>query len=214
MRGATVAQLRRGAALRVSIHAPHARGDESEQSPTLSVQLFQSTPLMRGATCGALPGLPRSQFQSTPLMRGATTKAQSDIDQFKFQSTPLMRGATALLDGETITREFQSTPLMRGATFGTRHVILFQQVSIHAPHARGDQSARTSTWPRTCFNPRPSCEGRRARSWCSSSGWEFQSTPLMRGATWVTNVYTKAQTFQSTPLMRGATPRRTASPCP
>ena len=116
-------------------------------------------------------------------MRGATRLASGRQALKSFQSTPLMRGATALLDGETITREFQSTPLMRGATFGTRHVILFQQVSIHAPHARGDQSARTSTWPRTCFNPRPSCEGRRARSWCSSSGWEFQSTPLMRGAT-------------------------------
>ena len=161
-------------------------------------------------------------------MRGATRLASGRQALKSFQSTPLMRGATALLDGETITREFQSTPLMRGATFGTRHVILFQQVSIHAPHARGDQSARTSTWPRTCFNPRPSCEGRlvpvlparlgegvsihapHARGDLglvsrTSSSSSFNPRPSCEGRLPHVGRRARGGRFQSTPLMRGAT---------
>ena len=68
---------------------------------------------------------------------------------FEFQSTPLMRGATDL---PSVVRSpvtlFQSTPLMRGATsqlYRREHVAF--QVSIHAPHARGDMGAGAGDSP-------------------------------------------------------------------
>ena len=79
-----------------------------------------------------------------------------------------------------------------------------------------------------CFNPRPSCEGRRALLDGETITREFQSTPLMRGATSIvkcgvvtahcfnprpscegrrgsSSVVVSRFLFQSTPLMRGAT---------
>ena len=126
-------------------------------------RLFQSTLLMRGATCVPVP-VPRyrCRFQSTLLMRGATQAdnlldlapiisihaphARSDPAflysrriRFKFQSTLLMRGATSSRPLTAMdTWSFQSTLLMRGATLGTLCHTAHVRISIHAPHARSD----------------------------------------------------------------------------
>ncbi len=122
-----------------------------------------------------------------------------------FQPTPLMRGATVLLPSDSSTMGFQPTPLMRGATRGSRP----------APP------------PPRCFNPRPSCKGRRDGSMRCNATHKFQPTPLMRGATlhlvYVADAdvvsthaphargdsFRRAEKpvglFQPTPLMRGAT---------
>ena len=55
----------------VSIHAPHARGDEVEIEVKDGAS-FQFTPLMRGATRRCFVFALTSLFQFTPLMRGAT----------------------------------------------------------------------------------------------------------------------------------------------
>ncbi len=137
---------------------------------------------MRGATHGARRVVPLSLFQSAPLMRGAT-RISYDADQFSaFQSAPLMRGATTRAGMCGRTWWFQSAPLMRGATTLLRQLSKTQEVSIRAPHARGDVKdydescnvyvsiraphARGDTLTTisgdgiTGFNPRPSCEGR------------------------------------------------------
>ncbi len=116
---------------------------------------------------------------------------------------------------------------MRGATGTAISRGLLEEVSIHAPHARGDgavrgglrKQARFNPRP-TCggrqgvarrvrgsqgFNPRPSCEGRPYVAIAPETSGEFQSTPLMRGATGVADLARQDVTFQSTPLMRGAT---------
>ena len=65
----------------------------------------------------------------------------------------------------------------------------------------------------TCFNPRPSCEGRPAYAWRRPDASPFQSTPLMRGATERGVVARAVVQFQSTPLMRGATTSRQPPRC-
>ena len=126
----------------ISIHAPHARSDfilitlyhvVIDFNPrssceerlfrshrTTMITTFQSTLLMRGATCGkTFVAEKPNQFQSTLLMRGATiARCLNLLDIILFQSTLLMRGAT-----------------LEVAPDGVRH-----HISIHAPHARSDSS--------------------------------------------------------------------------
>ncbi len=169
--------------IHVSIRAPHARGDarilhhENETkcfNPRPSCEgrrpesvwsmtgcMFQSAPLMRGATsatplrnpgsrcfnprpsCEGRQMLSRwfindTMFQSAPLMRGATAPHCYDLRRNQFQSAPLMRGATFACKPRFGAREFQSAPLMRGATSCPALTGHSRHVSIRAPHARGD----------------------------------------------------------------------------
>ena len=57
-----------------------------------------------------------------------------------------------------------------------------RDISIHAPHTRSDLKAALE-----------------------QLATEFQSTPLIRGATVPMNNFDTQNTFQSTPLIRGAT---------
>ena len=160
MRGATAPDDAHALLLRISIHAPHARGDDFEYSVRDDMR-FQSTPLMRGATPGRC-GLPlhRDDFNPRPSCEGRPAASFRGSRSLAFQSTPLMRGATQTFVVPADDGLFQSTPLMRGAT---------------SRHGRCSLSCN--------FNPRPSCEGRPAlynhEAWLA----RFQSTPLMRGAT-------------------------------
>ena len=79
-----------------------------------------------------------------------------------FQSTPLMRGETRLSRKFGNLTPFQSTPLMRGETVVPVCLDAFLAISIHSPHARGDQIQRGADVGSDYFNPLPSCEGRRA----------------------------------------------------
>ena len=79
--------------------------------------------------------------------------------------------------------EFQSTPLMRGATCRRAIARVEHRISIHAPHARGDIVSCFNLSSSQDFNPRPSCEGRPTASMTLAMPLVFQSTPLMRGAT-------------------------------
>ena len=105
--------------------------------------LFQSTPLIRGATTSRSSSRSRARFQSTPLIRGATRKADFLISgrryfnprpsyeerhktsafactSRRFQSTPLIRGATMAVSTWVRLQAFQSTPLIRGATSASK----------------------------------------------------------------------------------------------
>ena len=168
----------------ISIHAPHAGRDRSNNALLRENKNFNPR-----APCGArLPPFPQTLlpqgFQSTRPMRGATTEGgprysrprhfnprapcgarragyYRRISMAKFQSTRPMRGATTTLSTALLPQGFQSTRPMRGAT-------------------------------KNAF--------RRA------DGKQFQSTRPMRGATWAEDVNGKHIQFQSTRPMRGATP--------
>ena len=128
----------------ISIHAPHARSDLDWPRAHTCTQKFQSTLLMRGATCAARRLIYIIAFQSTLLMRGATIPVPSLTSARLFQSTLLMRGATEGDGSATFNVPFQSTLLMRGATSARRGRCCRQPISIHAPHARSDDGHPSS----------------------------------------------------------------------
>ena len=127
-----------------------------------TVKEFQSTLLMRGATCqqGAHRRClhhfnPRSSCEERHIPMSFTEKqikisihaphARSDLQPF-------------IDDGWTA-------------------------ISIHAPHARSDRASSPSAVLLHYFNPRSSCEERLYESWTDDDYLIFQSTLLMRGAT-------------------------------
>ena len=62
-------------------------------------------------------------------------------------------------------------------------------ISIHAPHARSDDRPCRQRWRLAHFNPRSSCEERLSPSSSSTANISFQSTLLMRGATFSVVVF-------------------------
>ena len=101
-----------------------------------------------------------------------------------FQSTLLMRGATPFSVSLSLpVFRFQSTLLMRGATFPLVCLYSTLTISIHAPHARSDQAAQLRK-----VLQRISIHAPHARSDPTTKpdldNVLFQSTLLMRGATW------------------------------
>ena len=108
-----------------------------------------------------------------------------DDDQLlAFQSTPLMRGETVkneeLKDKMSISIH---SPHARGDQYGRVIAGAVATISIHSPHARGDEELLDFIMRDCNFNPLPSCEGRRRVVYATSYTSIFQSTPLMRGET-------------------------------
>ena len=63
---------------------------------------------------------------------------------------------------------FQSTLLMRGATRVEKRLDDTARISIHAPHARSDDTDKITRTTVNDFNPRSSCEERRCHAVCMS----------------------------------------------
>ena len=140
-------------------------------------------------------------------MRGATLIAYTWITVTIFQSTLLMRGATSRAGGRKGGHSvFQSTLLMRGAT-GARRGRAEEGNNFNP---RSSCEERHGLCPfcdtgKPHFNPRSSCEERLDAKIAASKNRLFQSTLLMRGATWPPMSPSSTTLFQSTLLMRGAT---------
>ena len=125
---------------RVSIHAPHAGGDRASF----------------GVSAGGLVSI------HAPHAGGDGVHLDHLAGDFLFQSTPPTRGATRERRRcADVVRCFNPRP-PRGGRQGAGVVALVQLlVSIHAPHAGGDDLG---------------CR-------CRGRGFRFQSTPPTRGAT-------------------------------
>ena len=184
MRGATDSLAGMSSRITVSIHAPHARGDLLSFSLLSNPFRFNPRPscegrLPRYGTC-----VQPSGFQSTPLMRGATCPPSRErTADASFNPRPSCEGRpdAAHEVGKLLLVSIHA-PHARG-DLAHRDVGLVVAVSIHAPHARGDTAWWASSTTTHCFNPRPSCEGRRDYGFPCPQHLVFQSTPLMRGAT-------------------------------
>ena len=170
--------------LSISIHSPHARGDDVGDHESGYRRYFNPLPSCEGRL--EIP-LVRGQVQGisihSPHARGDIGNGRVDIPIRISIHSPHARG-----DGRpnrTTKRyyPFQSTPLMRGET---RVRALRDLLLRH-------------------FNPLPSCEGRRNRLTAWLRRTRFQSTPLMRGETDFLGGFKRNSAFQSTPLMRGET---------
>ncbi len=61
--------------------------------------------------------------------------------------------------------------------------VVWNGISIHAPHARSDMAYVALTLSAAYFNPRSSCEERPIEMVMGRLSKQFQSTLLMRGAT-------------------------------
>ena len=147
----------------ISIHAPHARSDHLTNGCCESLTAFQSTLLMRGATC--IVNVPtRDMIISihAPHARSddpwidalvSWTKisihaphARSDdiLDTFgaledTFQSTLLMRGATCRGGNDAgCEHDFNPRSSCEERRLSTRKRLQSSGISIHAPHARSD----------------------------------------------------------------------------
>ena len=103
-------------------------------------RLFQSTPPMRRATFASMAQTMEVRVSiHAPHAEGDTGNELPDMFAHWFQSTPPMRRATGLQTSELPDRwKFQSTPPMRRATLPSPALRLVIPVSIHAPHAEGD----------------------------------------------------------------------------
>ena len=145
----------------ISIHAPHARGDDDGHAAGSQGHDFNPRPSCEGRRRLCRGGDLMSLFQSTPLMRGATQRSVLlDRPGEYFNPRPSCEGRQWHLKSTNIQKIFQSTPLMRGATEAARSNDGVARISIHAPHARGDFTGGQAQFPSQYFNPRPSCEGR------------------------------------------------------
>ncbi len=122
-----------------------------------------------------------------PLARGDDTHILFVSASSSFNPRPSCEGRRSGRSAAFFLKRFQSTPLLRGATKRNMDTIMYMRVSIHAPLARGDTKARSCHRSSMSFNPRPSCEGRQAMMSGFGGSIEFQSTPLLRGATLMTS---------------------------
>ncbi len=168
----------------ISIHAPHTRSDEDvpEQYRELA---FQSTPLIRGATICAITMLFNLRISiHAPHTRSDRAWLASAGQPAAFQSTPLIRGATVSNGVSCALRQnFNPRPSYEERQSGT----VYQDFQWYFNPRPSYEERHGRVLPRACracdFNPRPSYEERPAQAWLDAHGIEFQSTPLIRGAT-------------------------------
>ena len=155
---------------KISIHAPHARSD-SIRLRLRACSIFQSTLLMRGATCTRVRQSasrtdfnPRSSCEERHLVQFGQIFVRLDISIHAPHARSdawITASPTTLAhfnprssweerpqrrsESRCKTCLFQSTLLMRGATRLERRSVVPERISIHAPHARSDRSVGSDT---------------------------------------------------------------------
>ena len=139
MRGATRADCENNQHLAISIHAPHARSDDSKEVCIKVTHISIHAPHAR------------SDWRAS-TQRGTPSNFNPRSSCEERRAWLVMAQAWAI---------FQSTLLMRGATQNGVHVAEDGSISIHAPHARSDDIVLARLEAGNYFNPRSSCEERR-----------------------------------------------------
>ena len=139
------------------------RGATRRQWSRQALSVFQSTLLMRGATCQRYIEVapldisihaPHARSDLTPPPTNAGTAisihaphARSDLTRCHRKGSrhisihaPHARSDQRCAHSRNLIFVFQSTLLMRGATDGDDSELRYLMISIHAPHARSDRS--------------------------------------------------------------------------
>ena len=165
IRGATERLVVARAVVRISIHAPHTRGDrpwaryhfnprpsyEGRRAPGSSTRRpprdFNPRPSYEGRPRTTTPRARRGNFNPRPSYEGRLTASPESMPAWGFQSTPLIRGATWTA----------TTTGPRSRNFNPR------------PSYEERPPPPPRSWCRSHFNPRPSYEGRR--------GWTCSGRP-------------------------------------
>ncbi len=190
----------------ISIHAPHARSD-SRIASALASGIFQSTLLMRGATGGCCRCRRLLQDISIHAPHARSDCCRPFIGRRKVISihAPHARSDAAVADVAVYYKTFQSTLLMRGATGLAHRCGRGSHISIHAPHARSDDAQAEVFVAVLDFNPRSSCEERLRLSCLSRRSHISIHAPHARSDMRLAGDTPDGEQFQSTLLMRGAT---------
>ena len=127
----------------ISIHAPHTRGDYAELPLAPRQWYFNPRPSYEGRHDDWESYNYNYLFQSTPLIRGATRYINTIYHCCTyFNPRPSYEGRHHLLGEHDRLVIFQSTPLIRGATGVEQRHRRHITISIHAPHTRGDSRVK------------------------------------------------------------------------
>ena len=154
-------RIGRYADYKISIHSPHARGDSLNVIKSIHVLISIHSPHARGDQTRFLQAAETSDFNPLPSCEGRLYNALLLVWYNQFQSTPLMRGETrAALEAGVIQYISIHSPHARGDD-GRKVPIMTFGISIHSPHARGDPKIARLACTLPNFNPLPSCEGRQ-----------------------------------------------------
>ena len=122
----------------ISIHSPHARGDGGRKTPRARPPNFNPLPSCEGRRLSIGRPSRGAYFNPLPSCEGRLTPVCRSISQRHFNPLPSCEG--------------------RHKTNATTAAACY--ISIHSPHARGDQINRGYSRGMLYFNPLPSCEGR------------------------------------------------------
>ncbi len=148
------------------------------------LQEFQSTLLMRGATFPLENAVSTSIFQSTLLMRGATGRSYS---RFSFTvisiHAPHARSDTA---GQTRSSRLRNFNPRSSCEERPQLIMTLSRTFYFNPRSSCEERPACPHPPGPShgyFNPRSSCEERHSHKGHQDGLAEFQSTLLMRGAT-------------------------------
>ena len=163
MRGATRRVTSSYNAKAISIHAPHARSDESKESQDAEDEISIHAPHARSDNAYLQSDVFHNISIHAPHARSDLPACRSRMTAFLFQSTLLMRGATRQDVKPLLKHRFQSTLLMRGATCS----LALHQTHIDNFNPRSSCEERQYCryrrgTPCRYFNPRSSCEERPA----------------------------------------------------
>ena len=146
----------------ISIHSPHARGDQPfGRIATRPFGISIHSPHARGDLVAIIVVLLSRYFNPLPSCEGRPGLCSSLTTMRNISiHSPHARGDAALDRQNGQAPISIHSPPARGDQV---YVELFrerQDISIHSPHARGDNSRALSEQDGYYFNPLPSCEGR------------------------------------------------------
>ena len=160
MRGETIPAISATQSSKISIHSPHARGDEKTDETKPGVTISIHSPHARGDGLRAWLFSGSCHFNPLPSCEGRLIDDLIAEHERRFQSTPLMRGETDRRRWTT-TSSWHFNPL---------------------PSCEGRHRLRPTWSGQDDFNPLPSCEGRpvRARD-RRGSGNNFNPLPSCEG---------------------------------
>ncbi len=205
MRGATRRYCRPGRSARISIHAPHARSDLAGSGSVASFDISIHAPHARSDSPRDRPEEPHHISIHAPHARSDTTPARLRRRKSISIHAPHARSDWTRSSSTWIRIDISIHAPHARSDVKIDLADILDDISIHAPHARSDIRRPRAAVPFLYFNPRSSCEERRARASLLRAVASFQSTLLMRGATQATWPSWRPSKFQSTLLMRGAT---------
>ena len=146
MRGETAQPCRRRAWMEISIHSPHARGDNSCHLGHAVFQISIHSPHARGDRflSRLIEKMTRISIHS-PHARGDYSTTSSSLSSDYFNPLPSCEGRQCWDRCTKNPLPFQSTPLMRGETDYIVTGVQHSEISIHSPHARGDEARKALT---------------------------------------------------------------------